>query len=428
MTVAAETQALHHGLRLAQRYQLAERLERGTLATVYRGQDLVLRRPIAVKAVPPDQISAYQASLRASARLAHPAAIGVYDALEQDGWLFVIQEYVNGRPISAYFRQGVPTARAVDLARQIASALAYAHAHGISHGDLTPPAVLVDRQANVRINNFGLPPDAAYFQRTALAVAASLAADDPTVELPATSELPSSLHATAIDPTLAAPTDDTRAAGYLLWLLLTEPVVDAAGIEQEEGMRRFRSEVPRALREVVVGTIGQSAERSIGDAQTLALTLERLGQDLASGRVNIAAPPVTPPAVLAARSAPEPSWSADDTLQGNRQLARPGAAAVRPGSQSAPPLPPRLANGTALHAYASASLETGGGPADPPVWGVAPSNGSAEHGLLDPYEGADAGAKDATHRGLPLTVVLVLGAVLFILFFLVGYFSQLGPH
>jgi hypothetical protein len=427
VTVAADTQALHRGLRLAQRYQLAERLERGALATVYRGQDLVLRRPIVVKAVPPEQVAAYQESLRASARLAHPAAIGVYDALEQDGWLFLVQEFVNGRPISAYFRQGVPAERTVDLARQIASALAYAHTHGITHGDLTPTAVLVDRHANVRLNNFGLPPDIDYFARSALAIAASLASDDPTVELPATAEISSPAHPAPADLAPASPGGDTRAAGYLLWHLLTEPVLDAAGIEREDGGRRFRGEVPRQLRELVVAAVADSARQPIADAQTLALALERLGEELAGGR-TISAPVSPPAAVLAARAAPGPSWSAEDTLQGNRTYARPATAAVRPDGENAPPLPARLADGAppAQPAFAPAFPARGEPRAPAPVWAAAAAGEPRAGQHRQTFAGGYEASNETARRGLPMVAVLLLGAVLFILFFLVGYFSQLS--
>ncbi len=460
--MAAETQALHHGLRLDQRYQLTERLERGALATVYRGQDLVLRRPIAVKAVPADHIAAYQASLRESAQLAHPAAICVYDALEYDGWLFVVQEYVVARPISAYFRQGVPTARAVDLARQMASALAYAHMRGIIHGDLTPTAVLVDRNATVRLNNFGLPQDTGYFARVASAVAASLAADDPTVEAPAAGEdtvqIEDRPDPTAARVALASPAGDARAIGYLLWLLLTEPVLAADGVEQADGIRRFRGEVPRALRELVTHTVTEGAPLANAEPQTratgLALALERIGSELAavpstrpstgrasgllSGRGSSAAL-ATPPAVLAARAAArETSWSSSDTVQGGRQpwgsSRPPGVSHGRTAGESAPPLPPRLAvpatarpspsppapafdgrggrrgegRGDGRRAPARADL-----PADIPIWGGGATRTNDREG----------------QRGsVPLVGVLLLCAVLFVLFFLVGYFSTSFFH
>ncbi len=422
--MAAETQALHHGLRLAQRYQLAERADRGALATVYRGHDLVLRRPIAVKAVPPEHIAAYQTALRESSTLAHPSAICVYDALMQDGWLFVVQEYVAARPISDYFGPGVPAERAVELGRQIAGALAHAHTHGVVHGDLTPTAVLVDHSANVRLNNFSLPPDIAYFARMATMVAASLHSDDPTVEMPAAGEASNSpAQGTPAAPTLLTPAGDTRAVGYLLWQALSEPVITASGAERDEGMRRFRADVPNALREVVVQCIATSAPQPIDDPQTLTLALERLSLQLAQTRP--ASPAATPPAVLAARAtAHNTAWSSEETVQGGRRL----WSGAHPAARAIPELAPRSAELAGARAAHAGSVD---GP--PPLPKSAKGRGTAQ--ALDEAPvwaapnaqvGDPAYNQDLRRNGLPLIAVLLLGTVLFVLFFLVGYFS--GVH
>jgi len=420
--VAAETQALHHGLRLAQRYQLAERVDRGALATVYRGQDLVLRRPIAVKAVPPEHIAVYLQALRETSTLAHPSAICVYDALVQDGWLFVIQEYVAARPISDYFGPGVPSERAVELGRQIAGALAHAHTHGVVHGDLTPTAVLVDRSATVRLNNFSMPPDTAYFARMASMVAASLQADDPTVEMPATGD-PSYSHAQgAPDPaTLLTPAGDTRAVGYLLWQALSEPVITATGAEPDEGMRRFRAEVPSAVREVVVRCIAAPAPQPIDDPQTLALALERLSAQLAQTRP--ASPALTPPAVLAARAtAHNASWSSEETVQGGRRL----WSGAHPAARSVPEQAPRSAELAGARA-----ARAGADDRPPPLRVSAKAEGTAQALDEAPVWAAPSAQRDDVaydrdprRSGLPLIAVLLLGTVLFILFFLVGYFMH----
>ncbi len=419
--MAAEIQALHHGLRLAQRYQLAERVDRGALAIVYRGQDLVLRRPIAVKAVPPEHIEAYRTALRESSTLAHPSAICVYDALVHDGWLFVVQEYVAARPISDYFGPGVPTERAVELGRQIAGALAHAHTHGVVHGDLTPTAVLVDRSANVRLNNFSLPPDTAYFARMAAVVAASLQADDPTVEMPAAADASYPLAQGVPDAsTLLTPAGDTRAVGYLLWQALSEPVITATGTEPDEGMRRFRAEVPSAVREVVVQCIAASVPQPIDDPQTLALALERLSLQLSQTRP--ASPAATPPAVLAARSAAHNvAWSAEETVQGGRRLWSAAHPAARPVPEQAP-RSADMAGARAAHAVSAdrppplpISVKEGGTAQaldEAPVWAAA--NAQVHDQAYD---------RDPRRSGLPLIAVLLLGTVLFILFFLVGYFS-----
>ncbi len=169
----AADQNAYAGVWLGDRYLLKDLRAQGGLCAVYRGEDTVLRRPVAVKVVPARWASAYRAALRATATLAHPAAITPFDALEQGDLLFLAQEYLVAQPLGGYLREGAPVRRALDLTAQIARALAYAHQREILHGDLTPAAVLVDKRATARINNFGLPPDDAYFVAMALAVARS---------------------------------------------------------------------------------------------------------------------------------------------------------------------------------------------------------------------------------------------------------------
>jgi serine/threonine-protein kinase len=430
---------MHHGLRLAQRYQLTEPIGRGALALVYQGKDLVLGRSIAVKAVPPEHIAAYRTALQHSSTLAHPAAIGIFDALEHDGWLFVVQEFVSAGLISLYFQQGVPAERAVDLARQIALALAHAHTHGVIHGDLTPTAVFVERNATVRLNNFGLPPDTAYFERLAAALETSLRSEDPTVELPIPPDgapgagvggpLDARAGASIMDAAagdtaraaLVSPAGDTRAIGYLLWQLLTDPVMTATGDDQDEGVRRFRAEVPRGLRDVVLGCFAGSGSGSIDDPQALALALEGISQDLAQMRPGLTA--ATPPAIVAARAeARESPWSVEETVQGRRPwtATRPTAPTIPESAVLAAPRADGLLSSRAGGDRAALPLRvpTKAGDDvrardDAPLWAVPQAQ------VYEP---------EMRRGGLPLMVVLLLGGVLFVLFFLVGYFSQLSVH
>src|SRR5579859_3471363 len=113
------------GLQLAERYQLDEMVAQGNLCAVYRGQDTVLHRPIAIKAIKPELVTTYRAALQTTSSLSHPAIVETYDAIDYDGWLFLVQEYLHARSLTGYLRAGVPSERAVDLGGQIARVLAY---------------------------------------------------------------------------------------------------------------------------------------------------------------------------------------------------------------------------------------------------------------------------------------------------------------
>lgn len=315
-------QLSYTGVWLAERYLLKDLRAQGSLCAVYRGEDTVLRRPVAVKVVPTQWDAAYRAALRETGTLAHPAAISPYDAIEQDGQLFLIQEYLVAQPLGAYLREGAPVRRALDLVAQVARALAYAHRRDILHGDLTPAAILVDKRATARVNNFGLPPDDVYFEALAQAVARSELATPVGAPLAAGAlddfddldEAPT-VAARRSDATLGAwgrgeQAGDVWAAGLLLWQLVTVPVVADAdavalgGVGNEPGLtgsRAFRPEAPQELRALVRRCILPGHPQRIAAADTLVVALEDLIHALELERPQAAAP--TPRALVAARAA-----------------------------------------------------------------------------------------------------------------------------
>jgi serine/threonine protein kinase len=402
--VTAQISDLGHGLKLADRYQVAERLNDGLLCPVYRGQDLTLRRPIAIKVVPPPYVESYRMALRLSAPFSHPAVVCVYDMIEQNGLLYLIQEYVAARALSDYLVAGMPVERAVDIASQIAFALSYAHVKGVIHGDLTPAAVLIDRHAHVRLNNFYAPADETYFTRVRDAVARDMELQVDHIE---------------VQPDESG---DVTALGYLLWLLTTEA---KAHNDQPADMfhRSTRADVPETLTILLRRVFDQSSAPSVGTAAEMAIELERLSSDYAAARSGALSD--TPAAVKAYRALAESAeWSNEPTIASGRsaieQVARAAPGLRRGGTQVFP-----LEAGDALDP--SADMPFGVAPrlrlpSRPIGDGVllratsGPSAVAMEDAQPDPSHEAESG-------GFPLTPLLLLGAVLFVLFFLVGFYS-----
>jgi serine/threonine-protein kinase len=137
---------------LAGRYQLNEVIGRGGMSTVYRATDLMLGRTIAVKVLlaalaeeDPTYVARFEREARAAAALAHRAVVTVYDAGVDDGERYIAMEYVDGRTLAEILRGGGPLEphEAVRIARDVAGALAAAHAAGILHRDIKPSNVMV---------------------------------------------------------------------------------------------------------------------------------------------------------------------------------------------------------------------------------------------------------------------------------------------
>ena len=94
---------------------------------------------------------------RAAAALNHPHIATVHDVLEEQGEVVIVFEYVEGETLHARIaRERIPVDEAVDIASQIAKALAAAHAHGIVHRDLKPANVIIGADRHVKVLDFGI--------------------------------------------------------------------------------------------------------------------------------------------------------------------------------------------------------------------------------------------------------------------------------
>jgi hypothetical protein len=132
---------------LAERYELAEHINDDSAGRqVWRGVDVVLRRPVAVVLRYPGGESAkemLQAAVAAS-RVIHPNLVGVYDAIDEEERAYVVREWVDGQSLREVVAEGVlDPARATTVAHAVAGAIAAIHATGMVHGNLHPGTVMI---------------------------------------------------------------------------------------------------------------------------------------------------------------------------------------------------------------------------------------------------------------------------------------------
>jgi eukaryotic-like serine/threonine-protein kinase len=153
---------------IADRYALMAPLGRGGMGVVWRAQDAVLGREVAVKEVvfPAAMAEAERRSARArvmrearaAARLNHPAAVTLYDVVADQGVTFIVMELVDAPTLAELVReQGpLPPERVAELGGQVAGALAAAHAAGIVHRDVKPANVMVGAGGAAKLADFGI--------------------------------------------------------------------------------------------------------------------------------------------------------------------------------------------------------------------------------------------------------------------------------
>ncbi|GGQ24065.1 hypothetical protein BKA00_006111 [Actinomadura coerulea] len=160
---------MREGLELAGRYRLEAPLGKGGMGEVWRGVDLRLRRPVAVKILPLSGdvdgagVARFRREAEIAATLNHPGITTVFDVDEHtDGGLrllFLVMELMRGRDLASVLRGspgGPPVAQVTDWAVQILDALAAAHRHGVVHRDIKPANLFLTDAGQVKVCDFGI--------------------------------------------------------------------------------------------------------------------------------------------------------------------------------------------------------------------------------------------------------------------------------
>jgi TolB-like protein/tetratricopeptide (TPR) repeat protein/tRNA A-37 threonylcarbamoyl transferase component Bud32 len=144
-------------------YQLERQLGRGGMATVFLAQDLKHKRPVALKVLHPELASAlgperFQREVELAARLQHPHILTVLDSGEAAGQLWFTMPFVDGESLRDRIgrERQLPVDEAVRIATETAKALDYAHRQGIIHRDIKPENILLTKDGDTLVADFGI--------------------------------------------------------------------------------------------------------------------------------------------------------------------------------------------------------------------------------------------------------------------------------
>jgi serine/threonine protein kinase len=146
------------------RYQVVRKLGAGGMANVYLAEDQELGRGVAIKilndrhANDEQFVERFRREAKNAAALSHPNIVSIYDRGEAEGTYYIAMEYLDGRTLKELIvqRGPAPVTVSVEYARQVLSALRFAHRHGIVHRDIKPHNVLVDAEGRVKVTDFGI--------------------------------------------------------------------------------------------------------------------------------------------------------------------------------------------------------------------------------------------------------------------------------
>jgi serine/threonine protein kinase len=156
------------------RYEIIEELGRGAMGVVYKASDPTIGRHVAIKVLSlgpsseagvPGARDIFMREARAAGRLSHPGIVTIHDALEdpESGSSYIVMEFVAGRTLESVLLTNplMGIEKSLDIIRQIAEALDYAHQEKIVHRDLKPANILLTEDGRVKITDFGIAKIAA---------------------------------------------------------------------------------------------------------------------------------------------------------------------------------------------------------------------------------------------------------------------------
>lgn len=149
---------------LADRYLLKSLIGQGGMADVYLADDQVLNRKVAVKILrssltgDPIYIKRFHREASAAAAINHKNIVSIYDVGDEDDLYYIVMEYVKGQTLKEliHVRGALHYIEAIDIMKQVVSAVATAHAMGIVHRDLKPQNILITDSGIVKITDFGI--------------------------------------------------------------------------------------------------------------------------------------------------------------------------------------------------------------------------------------------------------------------------------
>ena len=272
---------------LAGRYTIGRELGRGGMATVYLARDERHRRDVALKVVHPELTSVvgeslgarrFQREIEIAAQLNHPHILPLYDSGAASGHLYYIMPFVDGETLRGRLARAGPLALgdAIRLLRDVTRALAHAHRHGVVHRDIKPENILLNRDGDALVADFGV----------AKALAAAVGSDQPTANatLSAIGLVIGTPAYMAPEQALGDAETDHRADLYALGLVAYEVLAGATPFagrsvrelaaahltEPPKPIELLRPDVPPALASVVMQLLAKApAERPTDATQVL---------------------------------------------------------------------------------------------------------------------------------------------------------------
>ncbi len=266
-------------------YTLTEKIGEGGMGIVYRAEHSMLRRPTAIKLLPPgkageDSLKRFEREVQLTARLTNPHTVSVYDfGRTPDGLFYYVMEYLDGVDLETLVVESgpLPPGRAVRILRQVCAALSEAHSIGLIHRDIKPANIILCERGGIsdiaKVLDFGLVKDLADTGKAGL-TAENVLHGTPQYMAPEAIR----------DSRSSDPRSDLYALGAVGYFLLTgtpvfsgrsplETIHHHLQSEPEPLSRRLGRPVPEQLEGVILGCLAKEPDQRPESAKALARAL-----------------------------------------------------------------------------------------------------------------------------------------------------------
>src|SRR5215468_8172439 len=268
------------------RYRILRKLGTGGMANVYLAEDQELGRRVALKllddrhAQDEQFVERFRREAKNAAGLSHPNIVSIFDRGQAEGTYYIAMEYLDGRTLKELLVRNGPTPIpiAIDYARQILSALSFAHRNGIVHRDIKPHNIVVGGDGRLKVTDFGI-------------------ARSGTSQMTEVGSIVGTAQYLSPEQARGAPVDprsDIYSLGVVLYEMLTGKVPFTGDTPVEIAMKHLsqvpdppselRSEVPHDLDAVVMRALAKEPDRRYDSAEEMDADLARVARGLAVSR------------------------------------------------------------------------------------------------------------------------------------------------